>query len=81
MPARRDVLDEAGIAILKALSEIGGPASCKEIAEKAGLPVRKVVGKMRGLVNRGYVERVGEGKYAITEKGKTAIEGQATLVS
>jgi Sugar-specific transcriptional regulator TrmB. len=66
-------LDETGVAILKALLELGEPSTCKEIASKAGLDVRKVVGKVRSLTSAGYVERTAEGKYKITEKGKEAI--------
>lgn len=62
--------DEVAVAILKALKELGGgPASCKEIAAKAGLDVKRVAGKIRGLANSGYVTKVEEGKYKITEKG------------
>uniref|UniRef100_A0A7C1P4T5 Transcription regulator TrmB N-terminal domain-containing protein n=1 Tax=Thermofilum pendens TaxID=2269 RepID=A0A7C1P4T5_THEPE len=69
-------LDETGVAILKALLELGAPSTCKEIASKAGLDVRKVVGKVRGLMNAGYIERTAEGKYKITEKGKEAISAK-----
>ncbi len=71
--SRAGKLDETGIAILKALLELGAPSTCKEIANKAGLDVRKVVGKVRGLMNAGYIERTAEGKYRITDKGKEAV--------
>ena len=70
MPAAKKP-DEVAISILKALNELGGsPATCKEIAAKAGLDVKRVAGKMRGLANAGYVVRTEEGKYKITDKGK-----------
>lgn len=55
---------------MKALSELSEPAGCKEIAEKAYLPTPKVIGKLRGLKNRGLVESPVKGKYVITEEGK-----------
>lgn len=74
MPCSSSKLDETAVSILKALATFTEPASCKQIAEKAGLDVRKVTGKLRGLVNQGLVEKAGEGKYRITEKGKEAIK-------
>jgi len=67
-------LDETAVSILKALATFTQPASCKEIAEKASLDVRKVTGKIRGLVNQGLIEKAGEGKYRITDKGREAIK-------
>lgn len=67
-------LDEKAIAILKALKELGRPATCSEIAEKTGINVRSVTGKMRGLLNAGYVERPEKGKYVITPKGEEVIK-------
>lgn len=70
---RSDPLDETGKAILKALSTMTEPAGCKQIAERAGLDTRKVMGKLRSLLNHGYVERPVKGKYVITEAGRSAI--------
>lgn len=70
---RRDPLDEVGVAILRTLVKLAEPAGCKEIAERAGLEVRKVMGKLRTLLRHGYVERPVKGKYVITEKGRRAI--------
>ena len=50
-------LDETQKAILSALSTMSEPAACGDIAKKAGLPTPKVVGKMKGLLNSGLVER------------------------
>jgi len=75
-PAKREKakeappIDEEARAILKALAKFKKPASCSEIAEKAGLPAKKVVGKMRGLLNKGLVERPKAGVYVITAEGK-----------
>jgi len=66
-------LDDTAKAILKALAEFSEPAGCKEIAEKAGLDVRKVTGKLRSLLKNGYVERPVKGKYVITDKGREAV--------
>jgi len=66
-------LDEVGKAILAALAGMAEPAGCGEIAKKAGLPTPKVVGKLRGLLKQGLVERPVEGKYVITAAGKAAI--------
>ncbi|MFZ8854668.1 MAG: hypothetical protein ACO2OQ_00695 [Thermofilaceae archaeon] len=76
MSQKAGKLDETGVAMLKALLELGAPSTCKEIANKAGLDVRKVVGKVRGLMNAGYIERTAEGKYKITEKGKQAVSAK-----
>ena len=70
---RSNPVDETGKAILKALSEFTEPAGCKQIAEKAGLDVRKVMGKLRSLLKNGYVERPVKGKYVITDKGREVI--------
>ncbi|RLE79056.1 MAG: hypothetical protein DRJ52_09215 [Thermoprotei archaeon] len=72
--AKSQVLDEKGIKILKALAEFTEPATCKQISEKSGVPVKSVIGKMRALVRAGYVERPEKGKYIITDKGKEAIK-------
>jgi len=75
MPCKRsNPLDETGKAILKALANFSEPAGCKQIAEKAGLETRKVMGKLRSLLNNGYVERPVKGKYIITKKGKNVIQ-------
>jgi len=69
----RNPLDKTGVAILKALSTFTEPASCKEIAEKAGLETRKVTGKLRTLLRHGFVEKPVKGKYVITERGRKAV--------
>ncbi|MCD6562419.1 MAG: hypothetical protein J7K23_00705 [Thermoproteales archaeon] len=75
MPCKRsNPLDETGKAILKALANFSEPAGCKQIAEKVSLETRKVMGKLRSLLNNGYVERPVKGKYIITEKGKNVIQ-------
>ena len=66
-------LDEEAISILKALASFNGPVGCARIAEKAGLPTRKVTGKLRGLLNKGLVERPEKGGYRITEEGRKAM--------
>lgn len=74
MPCKRKTgLDDVDKKILSALTEFSEPAGCKQIAEKAGLETRKVMGKLRFLLKNGYVERPIKGKYIITEKGKQAI--------
>jgi len=72
---RVNPLDETGKAVLGALSSFNEPAGCKEIAERAGLDVRKVMAKLRSLLKEGYVERPVEGKYLITDKGRAALAG------
>ena len=75
MPCKRsNPLDETGKTILKALVAFSEPVGCKQIAEKAGLETRKVMGKLRSLLKNGYVERPIKGKYIITEKGKNAVK-------
>jgi len=66
-------LDEMRRAILAALATIEKPAGCGEIAKKANLPTPKVVGRMRGLLKDGLVERPVEGKYVISEVGRDAL--------
>ncbi len=74
MPCRRsNPLDETGKAILKTLSAFTEPVGCKQIAEKTSIETRKVMGKLRSLLNNGYVERPLRGKYIITEKERNAI--------
>jgi len=67
-------VDEVSLAILRVLAKFKKPARCKQIAEKADLPTKKVVGKMRGLVNKGLVERPEPGAYVITAKGKKLVK-------
>lgn len=59
--------------ILKALNALNEPSGCKAIGEKADMPWRSVMGKMRGLSKVGLVESPEKGKYVITEKGKNII--------
>ena len=59
--------------ILKALDALNEPSGCKAIGEKADMPWRSVMGKMRGLSKEGLVESPEKGKYVITEKGKNII--------
>lgn len=66
-------LDEVRKAILSALDTMEKPAGCGEIAKKANLPTPKVVGKMRGLLKDGLVERPVEGKYVISDVGREAL--------
>jgi len=58
--------------ILKALSQLKDPAGRKEIGEKAGIPWRTVMAKLRGLKKAGLIESPVEGKYVITAKGRKA---------
>ncbi len=59
--------------ILKALDALNEPSGCKAIGEKADMPWRSVMGKMRGLSKEGLVESPEKGKYVISEKGKNLI--------
>ncbi len=65
-------LDAVQKAILSALATMNEPAGCGVIAAKVSLPTPKVVGKMRGLLKSDLVARPVEGKYVISEKGRTA---------
>jgi len=66
-------LDEMRRAILAALATMEKPAGCGEIAKKANLPTPKIVGRMRGLLKDGLVERPVEGKYVISDVGRDAL--------
>lgn len=66
-------LDEMRKAILTALATMEEPAGCGQIAKKAGLPTPKVVGRMRGLLRDGLVERPVKGKYVISDEGREAL--------
>ena len=66
-------LDEVRKAILAALATMEKPAGCGEIAKKADLPTPKVVGKMRGLLRDGLVERSLKGKYVISAEGRETV--------
>ena len=63
-------LDDVQKAILGALSVMDTPAGCGEIAGKAGFQTSKVVPKMRGLLKAELVERLVEGKYITSAKGR-----------
>jgi len=67
-----DELGEEQKGILRALTQLTDPAGCKVIGEKAGIPWRTVMAKLRGLKKEGYVESPVKGKYVITEKGREA---------
>ena len=67
-------LDEVDKTILRAMRDIGKPARPKEIAAQAGLDARRVAAKMRKLRRLGLVEKVEEGVYELTEKGKQVVE-------
>ncbi len=66
-------LDKVRKAILTALVTMEKPAGCGEIAKKANLPTPEVVGRMRGLLKVGLVERPVEGKYVISNVGREAL--------
>ncbi|MFP3951276.1 MAG: hypothetical protein ACLFVP_03925 [Candidatus Bathyarchaeia archaeon] len=66
-------LDEQQKKILKALSEMEDPAGCKDIGEKADIPWRTVMGKLRGLKSDGYVDSPVKSKYVIMEKGRNTV--------
>lgn len=59
--------------ILKALNVLKEPSGCAAIGEEAGIPWRRVMGKLRGLKKAGYVESPVKGKYVITSKGKQTL--------
>jgi len=60
--------------ILKALIEIGKPASSKEIAEKIGVPTSKVSCRLNPLKKKGFLESPEKGKWFVTEEGRKAVE-------
>jgi predicted transcriptional regulator len=66
-------LTQEQVEILRALNSLDDPSGCKAIGEKADMPWRSVMGKLRGLSKEGLVESPEKGKYIITEKGKNAI--------
>ena len=66
-------LDETRKAILTALATMEKPAGCSEIAKKANLSTPEVVGRMRGLLKDGLVERPVEGKYIISGEGRKTL--------
>jgi predicted transcriptional regulator len=66
-------LDEVRKAILTALVTMEKPAGCGEIAKKANLSTPEVVGKMRGLLEDGLMERPVKGKYVISDVGREAL--------
>ncbi|MCD6263377.1 hypothetical protein J7L60_03080 [Candidatus Bathyarchaeota archaeon] len=68
-PRGRGTLDEEAISILKALASFNEPFGCARIAERAGLPTRKVTGKLRGFLNKGLVERPEKGSTGSPKRG------------
>jgi|Deesub1362A_J573_1020465.scaffolds.fasta_scaffold00089_40 Mn-dependent DtxR family transcriptional regulator len=56
--------------ILKALKEIGRPASTKEIAEKIGVKTSKISCRVAPLRKKGLLESPEKGKWTLTEEGK-----------
>ena len=59
--------------ILKALYNLAEPSGCKAIGEASDLSWRSVMGKMRGLSSKGFVESPEKGKYILSEKGMKVI--------
>ena len=57
--------------ILKALKNVKEPAGSKEIGEESNIPWRTVITKLCGLKTSGYIESLVEGRYRITEKGRS----------
>jgi len=79
LPGARQHLDEVDLRILEVLDKLSRPARPKLIAEEAGLDVRRVAAKMRKLRRLGLVERVGEGEYVITDRGREVLQEQVAL--
>ncbi len=59
--------------ILNALKDFAEPVGNKEIAEKAGLDVKKVAARMSALKKKGFAESPLRCKYCITDKGRAEI--------
>lgn len=66
-------LDDLSVKILKALKEEKDPLGCGDIAKKINENVRRVMGKLRSLKNKGLVEQPVKGKYVISEAGKKMV--------
>jgi Mn-dependent DtxR family transcriptional regulator len=56
--------------ILKALKDIGGPATNKQIATAAGLEGKTVTATVKTLKEAGYVDSPARCKYGLTTSGK-----------
>lgn len=61
------------LKILKVMNEITSKVSLKEFLDMIGLTSNQAMEHMQGLVEAGFLVKVGRG-YSITEKGKIAIK-------
>ena len=68
-------LDDLSKKILAALSEFSEPVGCGDIAKKIGEKVQRVMGKLRSLKNKGFVESPVKGKYVISSEGLKLVKG------
>ena len=71
--------NENRILILQAL--LRGAKTSSELARETGLEGGQLYHHLKELILAGYVEAVGRGRYALTEKGCIAIRVVATVAS
>jgi predicted transcriptional regulator len=67
-----DILSSTGVSVLLVLTT---PSSLKHVAEKTGLPLFRVRGTVRRLLEAGLTHKV-QGVYEITPKGVEELKGK-----
>ena len=68
-----DILSSTGVSVLLVLTT---PTTLEDLAEKTGLPLFRVRGTVRRLLEAGLTHQV-EGRYEITPEGVKILEEKA----
>jgi DNA-binding Lrp family transcriptional regulator len=71
-------LIEEQTKILKFMSEMTGRVDMNEFAKKMGLTSSQIIEEMQELTKEGFLKKIGGG-FALTEKGRTALKGSASV--
>ncbi len=66
-------LDQWTLEILKAMDEMGGLATCKELAGKLRCSPKRLAGKLRWVIKLGLIRRIDKGRFEITDLGRSVL--------
>ncbi len=66
-------LDQWTLEILKAMDEMGGSATCRELARKLRCPPKRLAGKLRWVIKLGLIRRIDRGRFEITDLGRSVV--------
>ena len=69
-------LTEEQERILRAMYEMEGPITTKQISEATGLTSKSISCRIRSLKTKGLIESPARCKYEITDSGKAAVANQ-----